>query len=125
MLPSPFGFQTVNTILYCQHWRETVDFYQQCLRLPVNFASDWFVEFLLTDTARLSVADERRATIKSSAGAGLTLTFQVANIHAAWQSLHDCGRAPGAIRPHKWGAQVFYLHDPEGHRLEFWSPSAV
>lgn len=120
-----FVFQTVNTILYCQHWQETVYFYQHGLHLPINFASDWFVEFLLTDTARLSVADERRATIKSSAGAGLTLTFQVADIQAAWQSLYTKGSAPGAIRAHKWGAQVFYLHDPEGHRLEFWSPNAA
>jgi predicted enzyme related to lactoylglutathione lyase len=125
MTPNLFNFQTVNTILYCQHWQATVDFYQQCLKLPVNFASDWFVEFLLTDTARLSVADERRATIKRSDGTGLTLTFQVENIHAAWQILHERGGAPGAIKAHKWGAQVFYLHDPEGHRLEFWSPNAA
>src|SRR4051794_31270024 len=87
LMSNQFEFQTVNTILYCQRWQETVDFYQQCLNLPINFASDWFVEFSLTATARLSVADERRATIKSSTGTGLTLTFQVENIQKAWQNL--------------------------------------
>ncbi len=76
-------------------------------------------------TARLSVADERRATIKSSAGAGLTLTFQVPEIQAAWQWLDAQGAKPGPLRRHAWGAQVFYLYDPEGHRLEFWSPETV
>ncbi len=70
-------FKTTNTILYCQQWQTTVDFYRQVLNLPITHESDWFVEFQLTASAHLSVADERRATIKSSGGAGITLTFQV------------------------------------------------
>src|SRR5262245_4063973 len=119
------NFTTTNTILYCQHWQETVVFYQTILNLPVTFASDWFVEFALTNTARLSIADERRATIKSSAGAGITLTFQVQDIEAVWQWLHEQGAKPGPRRRHAWGAHVFYLYDPEGHRLEVWSPQTV
>jgi len=118
-------FKTTNTILYCQQWQATVDFYHHVLALPMTHESDWFVEFQLTASAHLSVADERRATIKSSGGAGITLTFQVDHIQAVWQALQANGGAPGPIRDHAWGAQVFYLRDPEGHRLEFWSPTAI
>lgn len=116
--------QTANTILYCHAWSETVAFYRDKLGLPVNFASDWFVEFALTDTARLSIADERRATIKSSRGAGITLTFQVADADASWAEFHNAGLQPTPCRTHPWGARTFYLHDPEGNRLELWSSTS-
>jgi hypothetical protein len=35
--------------------------------------------------------------------------------------LEAVGLAPGPVKKHKWGDQVFYLHDPEGTRLEFWA----
>lgn len=113
--------KTANTILYCREWQATVAFYRDRLRLPVTFASDWFVEFELTPGARLSIADERRATIHSSGGAGITLTLQVDDADAAWQTLHAAGIAVGKLKDHAWGARVFYLRDPEGHRLEVWS----
>jgi catechol 2,3-dioxygenase-like lactoylglutathione lyase family enzyme len=114
-------FKRSNTILYCRNWRDTVAFYQRLLALPVTYATDWFVEFQLTAEAHLSVADDSRATIKSSGGAGITITLQVENITAAWSYLECSGLSPGPIREHAWGAQVFYFYDPEGHRLEVWS----
>ena len=110
-----------NTIVYCRHWQQTVEFYRERLQLPVTFSTDWFLEFQLTDTARLSVVDERRARIKSAAGQGITLTWQVQSIEQAWQWLHERGLQPEPIKKHPWGARVFYFYDPEGHRLELWS----
>ena len=118
MLPS---FKSVNTILYCNKWSETVTFYRDVLKLGINFASDWFVEFQVSQTAFLSVADERRASIKSSAGAGITITLQVEEVETAWQYLNKQGIKAGPIKAHAWGGQVFYFYDPEGHRLEVWS----
>lgn len=115
------SLKSANTILYCKNWSETVAFYQRDLGLPITFASDWFVEFQLTETARVSIADEKRATIKSSGGAGITLTFQVESADETWQDLHNKGLTLEPVRDHAWGARVFYLFDPEGHRLEFWS----
>ncbi len=114
--------QIVNTILYCTAWAETVAFYRDQLGFPVTFTSDWFVEFALTDDARLSIADERRATIKSSHGAGITLTFQVFDADKTWSEFHGAGLQPTPCRTHAWGARTFYLRDPEGNRLEVWSP---
>lgn len=114
---------TTNTILYCRHWAETVAFYRDGLELPILVENEWFVEFSLGKTARLSIADERRATIQSSAGAGITLTFEVEDVEAVHAALTAAGLTPGALRDHAWGARVFYLRDPEGYRLEFWTPS--
>ncbi len=115
------SIKSMNTILYCRRWPETVSFYRDILQLGISFASDWFIEFRVNETAFLSVADERRASIKSSAGAGLTITWQVDDIDAAWRYLHSQGAEPGPIKTHAWGDQVFYFYDPEGHRLELWS----
>jgi uncharacterized glyoxalase superfamily protein PhnB len=63
--------------------------------------------------------------MKSCEGKGLTLTMEVEDIESAHVSLEEAGLHPQAIRDHAWGARVFYLHDPEGNRLEFWSPSST
>jgi uncharacterized glyoxalase superfamily protein PhnB len=109
-------------ILYCQKWPEMVIFYREKLQLPVTFTSDWFVEFEVGATARLSVADERRAKVKSSHGEGITLTLEVESADAAWADLHTRGLELEPVRNHLWGARVFYFYDPEGYRLEIWSP---
>jgi uncharacterized glyoxalase superfamily protein PhnB len=120
---NPLTIKRANTILYCRQWRETVDFYQHKLGLSVSFATDWFVEFELGRGALLSIADEARATISSSRGAGVTLTFQVENADEAWRALRDSGLAVGPVKDHPWGARLFYFFDPEGHRLEVWAPN--
>ena len=112
-----------NTILYCGKWEETVRFYRDHLKLPVNFATDWFVEFTLNAMSRLSIADERRASIKSSHGNGITLSWEIKSLDRAWEDARKRGLAPTEIRKHPWGARVFYLFDPEGNRIEFWQSS--
>lgn len=114
-----FTVQRTNTILYCTQWTATVAFYREQLGLPVTHATDWFVEFQLGTQAYLSVADQARATIRSADGAGLTLSWQVTDIAVIQQRLHDLGIMTTALKK-KWGAQVLYFHDPEGHRLELW-----
>jgi catechol 2,3-dioxygenase-like lactoylglutathione lyase family enzyme len=117
-----FTFRRVNTILYCQKWAETVTFYQNDLELPLVFATDWLVEFYLGGTAYLSVADEQRATLKSAQGTGITISLQVDNADEVWAYLHHKGFKLTPVKNHTWGARVFYFFDPEGHRLEIWSP---
>jgi len=118
-----FSITASNTILYCHNWKDTVIFYRDILELSTTFTSDWFVEFQISSTAYLSIADERRATIKSSRGQGVTLTFRVDNVNEAWKHLSARGIKLGPIRDHAWGARVFYFYDPEGYRLEIWSPT--
>ena len=115
--------RAMNTVLYCQHYAQTLAFYDQVLRLPRGFANDWFVEFKVAREAFLSVADQRRASIDSAHGQGLTLTFRVDDVRATHEQLRGRGAAPGAPGPRPWGAQGFVLHDPEGTRIEIWAPA--
>ena len=114
--------RTANTIVYCTKWKETADFYKNRLQLKVTTALDWFVEFEINATARLSIADVTRTSQDACGGKGITLAMEVEDIAAAHLFLETAGLHPPAIRDHAWGAYVFYIHDPEGNRLEFWSP---
>jgi predicted enzyme related to lactoylglutathione lyase len=114
--------RTTNTIIYCAKWKETVVFYKTQLQLKVATALDWFVEFKLNETARLSIADATRTSMAACAGKGITITMEVEDIASSHLFLEKTGLHPPAIRDHAWGARVFYVHDPEGNRLEFWSP---
>ena len=112
--------KTANTILYCGKFEETVEFYRDHLKLPVNFSTDWFVEFRMNAISRLSIADEKRASIKSCCGKGITLALEVENVDKAWEPIDKAGLNPTRIKKHAWNARVFYLFDPEGHRIEIW-----
>lgn len=115
----PLSVDRTNFVLYCHKWRDTVEFYRGKLRLPVEFENDWFVEFRLTPDSYLSVADSRRTTIRPVHGQGMTLTLRVPDVNAVQTKLQRSGVEMTPIR-RKWGALLFYCHDPEGHRLEFW-----
>lgn len=113
-----------NTILYVRRWNETVAFYRDRLGLEIAFRNDWIVEFRLTPTAFLSVADQSRTTMASGNGKGVTLSFQIDDLQAAHRAFIKDGLTPTAIRTQVMGADVFYLFDPEGNRIEFWSPGS-
>lgn len=113
-----------NTILYCADWRAVVDFYRDDLRLPVTAEKEWFVEFVLHEGARLSIADASRATISGVDGQGITLSWKVTDVAATRSRLVGAGLHPTEVRT-VWDATAFYLFDPEGHRIEVWSPGTV
>jgi len=115
--------KTANTILYCRKWKEAVCFYEAQLRLPVTTSKEWFVEFKLNEASRLSIADEAKSSIDSAAGRGITITFEVDDIKMAHLYLSDAKLNPTRIKDHPWGAKVIYIFDPEGNRIEFWSPN--
>jgi predicted enzyme related to lactoylglutathione lyase len=112
--------KSTNIILYCKKWGETVAFYQTGLNLPVTASTEWFVEFQLTNTSRVSVADESRTSIKSASGGGITITLQVTDVETTRTQIETAGLHPTAIKE-VWGAKAFYVFDPEGNRIEFWS----
>ncbi len=109
-----------NTILYCEHWNKTIKFYRDILKLSIAHETDWLVEFQLLDHAYLSIADAHRATIQSAKGIGLTLSFKVEDVDRAHGLLCGLGIKVSEIKS-IWGERAFYLHDPEGHRIELWT----
>lgn len=113
-----------NTILYCERWTETVRFYRDVLGLDVVFENDWFVELALGSAAFVSIADAARSSIAPGSGAGLTLSWRVADVAAARSALLDAGVEVGEIGT-RWGAGVLDLFDPAGNRIELWSKAPV
>jgi len=117
------GIKRTNTIVYCNRWDETVAFYRDDLGLEIAFQNTWLLEFRLTETSYLSIADQSRTTMSSAGGDGITLSFQVDDIEAVQRRLTRKGLSPTGILPGVMGADVVYIRDPEGTRLEFWCPS--
>lgn len=109
-----------NTILYCRKWDDTVKFYRDILKLDVNHDAEWLVEFHLIDNTFLSIANAAFASIQSSNGSGITLSFHVEDVDAAHRRLSEMGVETGPIKP-IWGSRGFYIFDPEGNRIELWS----
>lgn len=109
-----------NTILYSDRWDDTVAFYRTTLALPVEFENDWFVEFAVGPGVSVSVADAERATIPPGHGAGITLGFQVDDLGELRSELLRSGVEVGEAS-RRFGADVVYLRDPSGNRLEFWA----
>ena len=115
------NIRTANTILYCRKWEETVAFYKSKLKLQVTTSMEWFVEFKLNKTSRVSIANATRTSIDSSDGKGITIALEVDDIKATHADLKKAELNPTPITDHVWGAKVMYIYDPEGNRLEFWS----
>ncbi len=111
-----------NTILYCRKWKAVVAFYKTQLKFPVTTFCDWFTEFRLNEASCLSIADASRTSIDTSGGKGITITLEVDDIEAIYSYLEEAGVNPTSIKDHVWGAKVIHIFDPEGNRLEFWSP---
>lgn len=109
-----------NTILYCTSWTQTVGYYRNTLGLPVSYENDWFVEFGLGHGSHVSIANADRATVAAAGGAGITLSWQVADIEQAHHAMLERGARPGALH-HRWGVTAFHLHDPDDHRIELWA----
>jgi uncharacterized glyoxalase superfamily protein PhnB len=97
-----------------------VSFYRDGLQLPVLFSNNWFVEFGLTDTSRMSIADENHVSVKSCKNTGITISLQVKDIDTAMEYATKMDLKPTKIKKHLWGARTFFLFDPEGHRIEIW-----
>ena len=115
-----------NTILYCHKWHETVHFYKDLLKFKQRFArEDWFVEFQVTPTSCLGLADAARCSIDPAHGVGITLSFNVENLHSLHHYFKELQLSPTEVVRNSWRAPYFYIHDPEGSRIEFWSYEEV
>jgi hypothetical protein len=87
----------------------------------VTFAKeDWFRELEMNPGARISVANVTRCTVPSSAGEGITLSWQVEELEELRAYLIEQGVKVTEIKSHSWRAPWFYAWDPEGTRIEFW-----
>jgi catechol 2,3-dioxygenase-like lactoylglutathione lyase family enzyme len=118
----PMKILAANTVMYCKRWQQSVHFYRDILKLHISFSKDdWFIEFSVNGAAHLSIADASRCSIAPGSGVGLTLSFLVADLRAMHAFFRQHAIATTEIRAHSWRAPYFYVHDPEGTRIEFWA----
>lgn len=117
-----FECRRLNTLVYAERFAASVAFYRDGLGLPVRFSNAWFVEFEVNAAACVSVVEKASTRMRGSPPAVQTLTFEVADLEAVRRGLAGRDLEPGSIHRHGFGARVFYLRDPEGNRLEFWTP---
>jgi catechol 2,3-dioxygenase-like lactoylglutathione lyase family enzyme len=119
---APLRIVGSNTILYSGRWAELVDFYRNGLGLRTSMERDWFIEFELHPGAHISVADAKRASIACGDGAGMTLSWRVDDAHEVRGALARNGIDASPIQ-NRWGSPGFFVFDPAGNRIEFWSDS--
>ena len=51
----------------------------------------------------------------------ITLKFgEVDNIFTTRNPMERAGIKTTRLKSHSWGAEVYYLSDPEGHRIAVW-----
>ncbi|MEP1123586.1 MAG: VOC family protein [Ilumatobacter sp.] len=118
--PAPLRIAATNTILYTDRWSELVDFYRTRVGLRTSMERDWFIEFELHPGVHLSVADAHRASIASGDGAGLTLSWCVEDAVAVRDRL-VANEIEASTIHRRWGSPGFFVFDPAGNRIEFWS----
>lgn len=120
--PIPMTITAGNTIIYCNMWPEMVAFYRDQLGLQATFAKDdWFIELRVCEGCHLSLAAAERCSVPSAHGKGLTLSWKVAGLADLHRQLVARGVEATDITSHSWRAPYFYIHDPEGNRIELWS----
>jgi len=120
-MPPPL-VTSFHAVLFCRNWEESVAFYRDVLELPVLEERAGFVEFKVTPESRIGLMDTRRAPAGAPPAERALLSFRVPDARQTRRRL--AGRCPDlpAVRAHPWGAWVLEIADPEGRRLEFWSP---
>jgi catechol 2,3-dioxygenase-like lactoylglutathione lyase family enzyme len=115
--------ESLHTVLLCEKWEECVAFYRDVLGFPVVAERRRFVEFQVTPGARIGILRPLRPPSPPPDRDRVILSLCVSDIEEAHEALKvRCPDLP-AIREHPWGQRVFEFRDPEGWRIEFWSPA--
>lgn len=103
----------MNVILDCDKWSETVSLYRHAIGFPIHVTTDWLVGFEVGPNAFPRVADTKRTSTCSAGGAGIAVTFRVANLRSVWRELVDKNVRADPIRDARLGGRAFFLRDPE------------
>jgi len=114
--------RSLNTVLMCERWEDCVSFYKDVLGFPVVHERERFVEFQVAPGARIGILRPLHPDAPRPSHDRVILSICVEDLEEAREELK--GRCPDLppIRKHPWGPRVFEFRDPEGWRIEFWSP---
>jgi len=114
--------ESFHTVLFCSDWDACVAFYRDILEFPVVDERSGFMEFQVTRTSRIGLIQSRRDSASKKKNSSFILSFRVGNVEELHKILSVQGREVTSVKEHSWSARLFELTDPEGRRLEFWTP---
>ena len=123
VLMESLPIRSFHTVLFCRKWDECVVFYRDVLGFCVIDQKKHFMEFQVTQESRISLLKPKRSFPPEHRDQTFILSFCVSDIEETHRRL--AARLPGLaeVKSHPWRAMVFELQDPEGRRIEFWSPA--
>lgn len=112
-----------HTVLRCRKWSECVAFYRDVLGLSIVDRKERFVEFRVTSASRIGLINTgaQRGEVEGAKD-GIILSFCLEDLEATHEELASRWPGTSEIRTHPWGDRLFETEDPEGRRIEFWTP---
>jgi catechol 2,3-dioxygenase-like lactoylglutathione lyase family enzyme len=113
-----FSVDSFHTVLFCRKWEVCVSFYRDILGFKEVDIKPGFVEVQVAPGSQIGLL---RSSKNSDPGC-VILSFRVRDVDRLHDSLSTICKEVTAVKPHPWGARIFELRDPEGRRLEFWTP---
>jgi catechol 2,3-dioxygenase-like lactoylglutathione lyase family enzyme len=114
--------ESFHTVLFCRKWDACVAFYRDILGFEVVDAKPGFVEFEVAPGSRIGLLKPAGDVASEYSDASFILSFRVGNVDEIHRTLSERCEGLTGVKSHSWGARLFELRDPEGRRLEFWTP---
>ena len=120
--PGPIPVEVLHLVLFCRAWDACVGFYRDTMGFPEVDAREGFLEVEAAPAARIGLIRVPRSSRREAGAGPFLVSLRVTDIDRTHRLLSE--RLPGLepVRAHPWGADLFEIRDPEGRRLEFWSP---
>jgi len=117
------------TTIITQNLQHMSDFYQQILQIEPQVFRNNYIMFT-TDTASLALWRQSEAeefgldVMHSAANASMLIEFEVDNIDAEYQRLQSLSvEWVQELTTLPWEMRAFYIRDPEGNVINFYSPT--
>ena len=114
--------ESFHTILPCRRWDACVSFYRDVLEFEAVDIRPGFIELEVAPGSRLGLLRRAKCDNPESRDDSVILTFRVGDVDKIHNILSARCEEISQVKSHPWGARLFELRDPEGRRLEFWTP---
>ena len=114
--------ESFHTILPCRRWDACVSFYRDVLEFEAVDIRPGFIELEVAPGSWLGLLRRAKCDNPESRDDSVILTFRVGDVDKIHNILSARCEEISQVKSHPWGARLFELRDPEGRRLEFWTP---
>ena len=119
---NPLSVESFHTVLFCRKWDACVSFYRDVLGFKVVDTKPGFIEFQVAQGSQIGLLKPSKDSASEPDDTSFILSFRVRDVEEIHKTLSARCTGITAVKQHSWGARLFELRDPEGRRLEFWTP---